>query len=181
MSPIRAPRIETGASAVKGLRPLAQPRLEDRDIAPTSHVFPPPNSDRIQVFGYIAIPAAGPANQAQIIQYQVPGGTRFYLSAIVLDTAGSTVNTGDVLFTVDVNVAPGVAGAFGNTLEGLLNVPFNLGSFAFGTVWPMVRYEQFEANDIIRAKVTNVSAASGFPSVARAAFLGYTTPSTERL
>lgn len=149
-------------------------QVEARDAWPFPWVYPGPDSSRRNPTGYIVTPAVGVT--AAILTFTVPQGYVFDMQGLLLCavTTGMVLigNPGDFTFSVDRNTPVGGGALQGGPLADLTAVPFNLGSPSIGPM-PLSRAETFQGNDVIRAKITNVSGAAGAPNYGIAIFSGW--------
>jgi hypothetical protein len=153
---------------------------ERRDQWPYVHIYPPPNSQDVNVIGTAATQAQGAAAIA-VVTYQVNAGKRFYLQAVllsaVLDVSASFV-PGDALFTVDRNSPIGITDSQFMPEHGLVNVPVILGSPTNGP-WRLHRAREFGPLDIIRVKAVNVNLSVGVPTYYVCGLFGYEVPTLD--
>jgi len=108
-----------------------------------------------------------------VLAYTVPAGMRFIFRSILQDWDGGALAAGDATWTVTDNAPTGLADVQGMPVQGLINVPVNLGSLLAGTRWPFARAYEFPSQHVIRSVATNNNLQSGnFAS----AFVGYLIP-----
>ncbi len=166
----------SGAASVHGAKAYLDALQERRDQWPYVHIFPPPNSQDVNVIGSAAtvLPATG---YIEVVRYQVNSGKRFFLTGVVL---GSNVSfaPGDALFTVDRNSAIGMPDTQFQPEHGLVNVPLQLGSFTFGE-WKLRRAREFAANDVVRVKALNVALNVGVGNFYACGLFGFEVPSLD--
>jgi hypothetical protein len=116
--------------------------------------------------GFQVAPAVGLANQIILCAYQVPRGYTAILCGLVFGYVGGGGNAlpGQCLYTVDVN-NPNAAplGAQPGYVEKDYNqVPFQLGSFVGGPVWPIeFKYDQGETVRIKGSTVGGIPVGAG--------------------
>lgn len=170
----KAQRIANGPDLVRAGDAVRRAE-KNRDAWPFPHVYPPVNSIRRNPTGYVVSPSTG--SQALILAWTVPSGFWFYMDWLGLYASYGTFTLGDFLFTVDKNTPLGVPG-LGAVLTDLENVPFPFGAFTNGPI-RLPRSELFSPLDVIRAKVTNVSAPVGSPTTFGAYFGGWLVPAIE--
>jgi hypothetical protein len=151
---------------------------EGRDLWPYPWVMPPVDAEERQPMGAIASPAVGA--QAQILQFSVPSGYRFWLGAVLIGAFGNNqvpigIPGQDFVLTIDKNTPLGAPVIQSSPLADWTAIPFNMGSLYFG---PEIlrRAREFAPEDIIRAKVLNVSLGVGAPNMFCAKFAGYLVP-----
>jgi hypothetical protein len=153
---------------------------ERRDQWPYVHIYPPPNSQDVNVIGTAATQAQAAAAIA-VVTYQVNAGKRFYLQAVllsaVLDVSASFV-PGDALFTVDRNSPIGITDSQFMPEHGLVNIPIILGSPVNGP-WRLHRAREFGPLDIIRVKAVNVNLGVGVPNYYVCGLFGYEVPTLD--
>lgn len=153
---------------------------ERRDAWPYVHLFPPPNSQDVNVIGTAATQTQAAAAIA-VVTYQVNAGKVFYLQGIlfsvVLDVA-ATFTPGDALFTVDRNSPIGVTDSQFMPEHGLVNVPVPLGSSQFAP-WRLHRAREFGPLDIVRIKAVNVALSVGDPTYYVCGLFGYEVPTLD--
>lgn len=173
MSP-KPVRMFSGADSVRAADAYRLAVIARRDEWPFVHVYPPPSSTDVLVTGSLAIPMSG-TGDAEVLNYTVPSGKRFYLTAVVLG-ANITIVPGQALFTVDRNRPVGVPNTQFMPEHGLINVPFGLGSFVPGRPWKLERAREFEPLDVVRIKANNIGLAAGDPNFFIGALLGWELP-----
>jgi hypothetical protein len=167
-------RMLSGVDSVRAADALLHALQQRRDDWPYPHIYPPASAIDVNVVGSLVIPVMG-ATVVEVLKYQVPDGKRFYLTAVVF-TANVAIVPGQALFTVDRNKPVGIANTQFIPEQGLINVPFALGSFVPGLPWPLRRAREFEPNDTVRVKAVNVGLPSGDPNYFTAALLGWELP-----
>src|ERR1039458_15954 len=148
---------------------------KNRDAWPFPHVYPPVNSIRRDPMGYCLAPAA--AAQVVILGWSVPSGYWFFMKWLGLYYQGETFAAGAFLLTVDRNTPLGIPG-LGSVETDLQNIPFPFGSFEHGLI-ELPRTQLFAPEDLIQAKVTNVSITPGTPNSFGAYFGGWLVPTNE--
>jgi hypothetical protein len=148
---------------------------KNRDAWPFPHVYPPVNSIRRDPMGYCLAPAVNA--QAVILAWSVPSGFWFYMERLGLYYQGETFVFGGFLLTVDRNTPLGIPG-IGSTETDLQNIPFPLGSFEHGPI-ELDRTQLFAPEDLIQAKLTNISVTPGTPNCFGAYFGGWLVPTIE--
>jgi len=130
--------------------------------------------------GFQIAPDFGAANRVIVATYQVPRGHTAALCGLVFGYAGSSgpALPGQVLYTVDVNnpnAAP-AATSPGYTEKDFNAVPFQLGAFVGGPVWPIeFRYDQGEQVRIKAQTVSTVPVGAG--NFVFGALVGFEWPS----
>ncbi len=148
-----------------------------RNAWPYVHVYPPPNAiDVFVVDTEVAQAQAGAA--VAVVTYQVNAGKRFFLQAVLLSASVSFV-PGMALFTVDRNSPIGVTNSQFMPEHGLVNVPFQMGSSAFGP-WKLQRAREFGPLDVIRIKASNVGLNAG-SDIYVCGLFGYEVPTLDVL
>ena len=153
---------------------------ERRDQWPYVHIYPPPNAIDVNVIGTAVTQAQGAAAIA-VVTYQVNAGKRFYLQAVLLGAQldlGSLFVPGAALFTIDRNSPIGIADSQYMPEHGLVNIPVQLGSAAFGP-WRLQRAREFGPLDIVRIKATNVALSVGEPNWYVCGLFGYEIPTLD--
>jgi hypothetical protein len=154
-------------------------RVGNRSEWPYNHLFPPPNADPVNEITRAAALPTVPAIGSTVVAlaYRVPSGSRFIMTGIIQNAFGGLVMPGDLTWTVDKNAPVGIADFQGMGVQGLINIPIALGSFAFGVIWEFKRPYEFEPLDLIQSKVTNVASGGVGPgNPVLSAFLGYRIP-----
>lgn len=173
MSPFRNrdQRVLSGPEAVKqatGLRAL----VSKHEQWPYDWVFPPKNAKPWNPFASIVAPAVGVATT--ILETQVPTGFDFIMEGMLqwFQGTGFIPGSGDALWDTLLN--PGTQNL---AVEGLGQIPFNLGSLTGGTWWRFPEAYRFTSLDIIRNQVTTtVDIAPGAPNYFITMFLGWLYP-----
>lgn len=173
MSPNPVVQMYSGVDSVRAADALRIAVQERRDSWPYVHLYPPPDSQDVNVIGTLATQAQGAAAVA-VVTYQVNAGKRFYLQAVILG-ANVTILPGDALFTVDRNSPLGITDSQFMPEHGLLNIGVQLGSTTFGA-WRLHRAREFGPLDIVRIKATNVNLAEGAPNFYVCGLFGYEVP-----
>jgi hypothetical protein len=144
-----------------------------RDAWPYVHVYPPPNAIDVNVIVATVTQAqAAPAIEA--LRYQVNSGKRFFMQAVLLG-ANVTFSPGDALFTLTRNSEAGSTQFMPE--HGLINIPVQLGSTAFGA-WRLHRAREFAPLDVIRVAATNVNLNAGTDQYVCGIF-GYEVPTLD--
>lgn len=139
-----------------------------RGAWPYPDIFPPAGDTVVNERRSIAAPALGAT--AVVLAYNVPSGRRLILQGILQVYTGGAFVPGDALWTVDVDTPVGVANIQALPVQGLVNVPFPLGSDQLGTFWPFQKPYVFGPLSLVQSKVTNVNLGGGaFTS----AFVGF--------
>jgi len=167
-------RFLTGAEAVKAVRKLSTSQ-DARDQWPYPWLFPPPGSIRVRASASIAAPVSG--TQAQVLLYTVPSGFNFVLTRVVqLYTGASFVpGSGDIVWSLDKNVAVGSPLVLGNPIQGFASEVVPLGSSEFP--WTLDMPEILVANDQLRSKVlTTVNIPAGAPNYFTSMVMGWLAP-----
>lgn len=129
--------------------------------------------------GFQVAPAYGAANQVIVATYIVPRGYTALLCGLVLDYAGSgsPALPGQILWSVDVNNpnAAVVSPQLGYTEKDYASVPFGLGAFSAGPVWPVeFRHDQ---NEQVRIKAQTVAVVAVGPgNFVAGALVGFQWP-----
>jgi len=174
MSPSRVVRYAQGPESVKAADNLRQ-IVERRDAWPYPHVYPPPESERRNPGGYIAMPAVS-ATPVLVFQYKVPSGLQFDLQAVMFCAVTTGMvpigNPGDVLYTINRNTPATGTAPQGYPLADFQLVPFAFGSPVNGPVL-LPRSENFQPTDIVSLYVTNVAAGPGAPNFVVGMFAGW--------
>lgn len=147
-----------------------------RDQWPYVHIFPPPNSQDVNVIGTVVTQAQGAAAVA-VVTYKVDAGKRFFLQALILG-ANVTMLPGDALYTVDRNSPLGITDTQFLPEHGLLNIGVQLGTTTFGP-WRLHRAREFGPLDVVRVKATNVNLAEGTPNFYVCGLFGYIVPTLD--
>jgi hypothetical protein len=153
---------------------------ERRDQWPYVHIYPPPNSQDVNVIGTAATQAQAAAAIA-VVTYQVNAGKRFYLQAVLLSAVldvSATFSPGDATFTVDRNSPIGITDSQFMPEHGLVNIPVILGSSIYGP-WRLHRAREFGPLDIIRVKAVNVNLGVGVPNYYVCGLFGYEVPTLD--
>jgi hypothetical protein len=166
----------SGVDSVRAADALRLAIQERRDAWPYVHIYPPPNSQDVNVIETLATQAQGAAAVA-VVTYQVNAGKRFYLQAVILG-ANVTMLPGDALYTVDRNSPIGITDSQFMPEHGLLNIGVQLGSTTFGA-WRLHRAREFGPLDIIRIKAVNVNLAEGTPNFYVCGLFGYEVPTLD--
>lgn len=149
---------------------------ERRDQWPYVHIYPPPNSQDVNVIGTLATQAQAAAAVA-VVTYKVNAGKRFYLQAVILG-ANVAMLPGDALFTVDRNSPIGIADSQFMPEHGLVNIGVQLGSMTFGP-WRLHRAREFAPLDTVRIKAVNVNLVAGVPNYYVCGLFGYEVPTLD--
>lgn len=170
-------RIAIGPESVRAAQAIERAIEGRRDAWPFPHVYPPETSERRDPTGWTAVPAAGAANQALILQFSVPSGYYFYLQQLGLFYSGTGFAFGDFIFTVDQNTPLGGGGFQGVPLVDWQSIGFPFGDIGHGPL-TLPRAELFSPEDVIRAKVVNVNLGGGGGSFG-AWFGGWIIPASE--
>jgi hypothetical protein len=129
--------------------------------------------------GFVVAPDYGAANQVILLNYKVPRGYTALLNGLCFGYSGGggSAQPGQVLFTVDVDnpSAAVIPAASGYAEKDYYQVPFELGSFVGGPVWPVeFRHDQGEE---VRIKGFTVSGvATGDGNFLYAALVGFQWP-----
>lgn len=129
--------------------------------------------------GVVVAPAYGAANQVIIASYQVPRGYSALICGLVLGYNGGAVpQPGQILYSVDVNnsnaaVSPIPAGAY--VEKDYASIPFQLGTFVGGPVWPVeFKHDQ---NETVRIKGQTVATVpTGVGNFLFGALIGFQWP-----
>lgn len=169
MGAFRNPQF-SGVSSIESADKVRQ-RADARNDWPYNHLFPPPSSTTVNQITQTPVLTPALAGTAVALAYRVPSGSRFIMTGIIQNVFGGTVNPGDFAWTVYRN--PG-GGSQQMPVQGLISVPIQLGSFAFGVIWEFTRPYEFEPLDLIQSFVLNNSGGVGYQLVS--AFLGYRLP-----
>lgn len=130
-----------------------------RDSFPYRDIFPPEGDTTINQQRTVAAPALGAT--AVVLAYRVPSGRRLILQGILQVYTGGAFAPGDALWTVDVDTPVGVPNVQAMPVQGLVNVPFPLGSDQLGTFWPFTKPYEFGSLSLVQSKVTNVNLGGG--------------------
>ena len=154
------------------LEELARHIKNRRDAWPYEHEFPDRMGKNQEPLASIAAPAVGV--KTPVLVYQVPYGFFFYLEGLVQDFEGSSFNPGDASWTVDQDAQ--FSNVQGAGVQGLVNLPVPLGSFAVGRWWKLPRTYKFSQLTVLRSVVTNANIVPGAPNVFTSQFLGYLEP-----
>jgi hypothetical protein len=130
--------------------------------------------------GFQVAPAYGGANQLIVAGYQIPRGYSAIITGLVFGYAGGggAALPGQVLYTVDVNnsVAAVVSPMSGYVEKDFNQVPFQLGDFQTGPVWPVEFH--YDQNEFIRIKAQTVAGvAVGAGNYVFGALVGFQWPS----
>ena len=142
-----------------------------RDDWPYRHLFPAEIDVAVNQIADLVVPAV--ATPSTVLEYKVPTGKRFWMHGILQD-ASVTLQPGDASWTVDINAqVPDSSQA--SRVQGLINIPFPLGSLENGKVWWFPMPYLFEPLTVIRSRVTNNILGSGI-GVFTSAFVGYLVP-----
>lgn len=182
----RAQRIATGPQSMQAAEAVRR-EIERRDTWPYVHVYPPPNSIRRTPKATVVCPAAGAANQVEMINpetngslFVVPSGNLFFMThlGLYVGEQNANWNPGDFYFTVDKNVPVGVIEYQGVPLTDWANIPLTMGSLTQGPV-KLGRAELFAPTDVIRAKVVNVNLGPGAPNWFACQIFGYLLPTVD--
>ena len=165
--------------AVQSVQGAEQVRRQvaNREAWPYEHLFPPPDSIPVHQIGSVAVPTAVSmgGSAAVVLAYTVPSGYKFILHAILQAWGPGVFNPGDLVWTVDVNTPLGIPNVQATYVQGLAFIPIPLGSWQYGTLWPLVRPYEFDALDLIQSKVTNINLSAGPPNCV-SGFFGYLLP-----
>lgn len=130
--------------------------------------------------GFVVAPAYGAGNQVILATYTVPRGYSALICGLVLGYNGGAVpQPGQILYSVDVNnsnaaaVSPMPAGAY--VEKDYASVPYQLGTFVGGPVWPVeFKHDQ---NEIVRIKGQTVSTVpTGVGNFLFGALIGFQWP-----
>lgn len=135
----------------------------------------PAVAEPVTVFGFSTVPVVY-GTQVQLLQFQAKANWFFLAAGIVLSFtgAGQPPNPGDVSYTVDIDRPLGDAAA-GFVEKNYGNVPFPLGSFDRGLIWP-VEFEH-RNTEVIRIKATPVANMGlGATNFFTACLFGWTWP-----
>jgi len=157
----------SGPDAVQAADLVRVRAEKNRAAWPYEDLQAPPDAVPVNQPGIVDIPAQG--STATVASYKVPAGFRLILRAILLDSS-PIANPGDTSWTVTQNPN---AGAQANPVQGLIAIPFNLGSYRYGTVFVFPKPYSFAANDVISAIATNVNLISSAGNVYCSALIGY--------
>ena len=173
--PMPRSRVLSGAAAVKAAWDAL---IKDRKEAwPYEHVFPPPGSIPVHAIASVAVPA--PAAKVTILTYQVPTGYKLWLKAVLQtytnNGALAGFNPGDALWDLVVNNQAG-GNAQTTFVQGLAQVPVPLGSWVYGTQWPLEKAYEFAQLDLLTSQATNVGLSQGEPNYFTSGFFGYLVP-----
>jgi len=130
--------------------------------------------------GFVVAPAFGAANRVIVCAYQVPRGYTALFCGLVLGYVGGggSALPGQVLYDVDVDNATAavVSPANGYTEKDYSLVPFQLGTFVGGPVWP-VEFVHDEG-ETVRIKAQTVSGVpTGAGNYVYGALIGFQWPS----
>ena len=174
-----------------GLRGVGQDQiagatgLVNQNQAQWPYFWTEPGPDAQYVQRVASIPAPGPippgqtTNQVLVLELDVPQGFVFVLRAILQTyqtNTGSvfTNGSGDILWTVDVNIPVGVPTLGGYGLPDMTNMAEQRGSFINGP-WQVEGHTIFQPNDQIRYKVSTNTAniAPGAPNFISCGFFGW--------
>jgi hypothetical protein len=173
-----------GASHVAKARALLA--RADRKLADFWWCFPPQAADNVLQTNAVALPDTSTAPQiyTPILQYQVPSGMVFVLTGVIFQVAVAGVVSqfapGSLLGLLDLNAPIGTESLpipVGTPIKGFNALSVSLGSFPFGP-WPLAKPFVFDPLDVLRWKVTNITAATDTVFVAAGLF-GYTLPLDE--
>jgi hypothetical protein len=169
-------RLFNGVDAVRAAEQVQ--RLRNRQERwPYIDVYPPPDS--IPVHHVTTVPVAKPPNPGDVVEvlaYTVPSGFAFIMDGIVQQYQGGTFVWGDGTWTVDRNTPIGVPSVQASPVQGLVNIPFPLGSFQVSTPWQLPRAYIFKPFDVIRSKFTETSTPNGLLA---SGFFGWLVPWTD--
>jgi hypothetical protein len=163
----------SGADSVRAADALRIAIQERRDAWPYVHVYPPPNSQDVNVIGTLETQAQGAA-AAAVLSYKVNAGKRFYLQAVILG-ANVTILPGDALFTIDRNSPVGVTSSQFMPEHGLVNIGVQTGSAQWGP-FRLQRAREFAPLDVVRVKAVNVNLVAGAPNYYVCGLFGYEVP-----
>ena len=149
--------------------------LKRKQAWPYEHIFPP--RDSIEVNQIATTPTLGVGILTPILTYTVPMGLKFYLTAVLMDFLGAVFHPGDALWTVDRDFS--IASVQGAYVQGFIQVPVPLGSFAVGRRWELPRAYEFGPLETVRSTAYNVNLGVGSPNDYVSGFFGYLVPSTK--
>lgn len=158
-----------------------------RENWPYTHVFPPPQSVRVEPEGILPSPA--PGVQSIVLQYEVPDGFQFILTGLIAIYAGSSFTLGstDITWLLDINTPlPTVAGGIAQGYPVQQMSPSNLpkggvlsSPACLFAPWPLPMPELLGPLDILRSKVTTTAVIPvGAPNFFITIFLGWMWEST---
>ena len=179
-------------SLSRGLRGAGQDAIAaanqittDRAKWPYRWLQPGPDAQYKQPVASIPAPALLNFQQTEVLSLTVPAGFIFVLRAILqtyqTNSGSIFVNgSGDILWTVDVNIPVGIPTLGGYALPDLSNMAEQRGSFA-DKPWYLEGCTIFQAYDTLRYKVATNTAniAPGLPNVISCGFFGWFEPAIE--
>lgn len=140
-----------------------------QDDRKTQYGFRVPNfADPVTAFGTIA--TAGMGNSVVIVTYVVKANWYALIEGIVFGYSAGALNVGDVTFTVDVDRPLGSTSGFSEKDYGA--VPFALGAFVNGPVWPCCFRRRNRETLRVKA-LDNIGVGAG---KFQAALIGWTWP-----
>jgi len=162
-----------GSDQIKSADQVRQQR-DNRSDWPYEHLFPPANSTPVNQITLTpaVVPAMG--SQVLVLAYKVPSGKRFILTGVIENIFGVSFTPGDGTWTIDKNTPIGIPDSQKMPMQGLVNTPVQLGSFASGRPWRFPRPYEFEPLDLVQSKFSNVVGIGG--GTLLSAFLGYLIP-----
>ena len=169
----RTPRILNAVDSVRGAGQLAE------SIKQATGVWPqlPNGCHPVHVIGAVATPDE--AATVTVVSYTVPSTFKFIWQGIVNFADAGAFTTGLATWTVFVN-SPGVTDSQAMPVQGFIDLPVQLGSFNFGTEWPVPPGYEFASLDTLSVAATNVGLSVGGNNQFVSGLFGYLRPDTDQ-